>query len=118
MEQHKQESANLISLIIKVGVGVITGLMAKYSYELTRGRKLSILAWLGITGLSIFSGYLTALICQYYHYDEASKILVPLGTLFGEKIFEFFFIRFGVIFSRWALDNIDFWRDLLKGKKE
>jgi hypothetical protein len=102
MEQHKTaESANFLARAITVAVAIVVGLMAKYSYELSKGRKLSILAWVGITGLSVFTGYMASVICDYYHSYDASKIIVPLATLFGEKIIEFLFLKFSFVVTQW-----------------
>ena len=106
MEQHKAESANYISRIITVAFAIVLGLMGKYSYELSKGRKLSAISWFGITGLSVFSGYMSSVICDYYHYDKASKIIVPLATLFGEKIFEFLFLKFSGIVTVWLKNSL------------
>ena len=108
--QKQNEAISFIGLIGKsmtVIVAIAFGLFGKLSLDISMGRKLSFWSWLGIFGLSVFVGYMSSVICSYYHLDNASKIIVPIATLFGEKIVEFTMLKFGAIAKAWALDNLD-----------
>jgi hypothetical protein len=65
--------------------GVVAGVIAKVSTELLMNRKLSLLQWIGIVGVSIFCGYVCAVYCDVKGYQQEAKYLVPLLTLLGEK---------------------------------
>jgi hypothetical protein len=65
---------------------IAVGVVAKISSEILMKRKLNIIQWFGIVGISVFFGYLTAVYCANNDMDQQSKWLVPLSTLFGEKI--------------------------------
>ena len=65
--------------------GVVAGVVAKISTELLMNRKLSLMQWIGIVGVSIFCGYFCAVYCDVKGYEQEAKYLVPLCTLMGEK---------------------------------
>jgi hypothetical protein len=68
--------------ICAIAAGVIT----KISYEMLMKRKLSIFQWIGIVGISIFFGYLSSVYCMNNALEKQSGWIVPICTLFGEKI--------------------------------
>jgi hypothetical protein len=74
--------AKSYAFIAAIAVGVI----AKISTELLMKRRLNIFQWVGIVGISVFFGYLTAVYCSNNDMENQGKWLVPLATLFGEKI--------------------------------
>lgn len=84
---------DILDWLIKFVFPILIGLLGKASYELRQKRSLSFWAWVGIMGLSIVAGYISSVICSINHLDEQSKVVVPMVTLFGEKIFEFLFSR-------------------------
>ncbi len=43
--------------------GVLIGVMGKISYELYMKRTITVIQWIAVVGLSIFSGYLTSVYC-------------------------------------------------------
>lgn len=71
--------------IISIGVG----LLAKISYDLYMKRTLSLIQWVAVIAISVFCGYLTGTYCHTYNMHDASQILVPLATLFGEKLIQY-----------------------------
>ena len=65
---------------------VFIGVLGKISYELTMKRKLSLIEWIAVCGISVFIGYLSALWCVNNQMAEQGYFIVPIATLFGEKI--------------------------------
>jgi hypothetical protein len=65
---------------------VMVGVIAKISTEVLMKRKLSFVQWLGIIGVSVFFGYLSAVWCDNKGWEEQGRYIVPLCTLMGEKI--------------------------------
>ena len=63
-----------------------TGLLAKLSYEIYMKRILKPIQWIAVSALSIFSGYMMAVLCLIWDWQDESKILVPMATLLGEKV--------------------------------
>jgi len=70
-----------------VGTGV--GLLAKISYDIYMKRTLSLLQWVAVIAISVFSGYLCSVWCMSGGHTELSQVLVPLATLFGEKVVQY-----------------------------
>ncbi len=115
----KQESANLISLLLKFGFSIVVGILGKISYDVSSGRKMSIWAWFAITIMSCFVGYISGMICDYYSLsNSAIRIIIPLSTLFGESIITICFKNFGKIFTNWLIQNMSYFTNALKGKKD
>lgn len=71
--------------VVSIGVGLI----AKISYDLYMKRTLSFIQWVAVIALSVVCGYLTSAYCISYGKHELSQILVPLATLFGEKVVQY-----------------------------
>jgi hypothetical protein len=86
MESPHNELAEFISRCWVWGAGIVAGVVAKISTELMMKRKLSLLQWLGIVGVSMFFGYLTAVWCDSNGWVSQGRYIVPLATLMGEKI--------------------------------
>lgn len=84
------------TIVMSIGVGVL----AKVSTELLLKRKLSMLQWLGIMGVSIFGGYLMGMWCHINGWQEQSYYLVPITTLFSEKITIYMMTNYKMILSR------------------
>lgn len=76
--------------IIGTGLGVI----AKLSYDIYMKRTLSILQWISIVGLSVFSGYLMSVFCVSKNMEKEAQYLVPIATLLGEKIVVYLFANY------------------------
>lgn len=68
--------------IIMVAVGVL----GKISYELVMKRKLGVLQWIGIVGVSVFVGYLSYMWCNHSGFTNQLGVIVPIATLLGERI--------------------------------
>lgn len=71
-----------------IGVGV--GLVAKISYDIYMKRTLSFMQWCAVISLSVFCGYITSAYCISSGHADLSQVLVPLATLFGEKVIVYF----------------------------
>jgi hypothetical protein len=80
-------------------LGVMIGLVGKLSYEIYIKRVLSMFQWIAVIGMSVFSGYLTSLVCISYGLTTQTQILVPLGTLLGEKVFIYIMANYKRIFN-------------------
>lgn len=78
---------------------LIIGLLGKISYHLMQGKKLAWYHWLGISGLSIFVGYLSMVWCDIYGMHDQSRIIGPIATFFGDKIIIIFVAKHKEIFN-------------------
>lgn len=79
---------------------VFIGVIGKISYELSQRRKLSYLEWVGIIGVSVLCGYLAAVWCAHNNMVQQGFFIVPIATLFGEKITQYLTDNFKPLFNR------------------
>jgi intracellular septation protein A len=86
MNEFATELSAFISKSSALIAAIAVGVVAKISTEILMKRKLNMLQWMGIVGISVFFGYLTAVYCSNNDMENQGKWLVPLSTLFGEKI--------------------------------
>lgn len=90
MSDEKSIISELYIFMSKAGASVIAifiGIMAKISHDIMLKKSHTWLEWFGIVGVSVFGGYLMAQYCDSHGMSEEGKWLIPLATLFSEKIF-------------------------------
>jgi hypothetical protein len=92
--------AQWIAESIKWIVAICVGILGKISYELTMKRKMGIVGWMAVTGISIFVGYLSAVWCVSNNMGKQGTFIVPVATLFGERITMYFAANFQNIMNR------------------
>jgi hypothetical protein len=80
-------------------IGMSIGLLGKLSYEIYKKRALTVIQWLAVVGMSVFSGYMVSLYCKSNNLGDSSQYLVPIGTLLGEKIFIYIFTNYKSILT-------------------
>lgn len=69
-----------------IWVGYITlGVMAKLAFD-SRNERLTKKQIVVKSVLSIFCGYLAAVVCENTHYSNWAKVIVPVSTLLGEGL--------------------------------
>ena len=70
------------------------GLLGKLSYEIYKKRTLSVIQWLAVVGMSVFSGYMVSVYCHTNNMQSSAQFLVPISTLLGEKMFIYLFANY------------------------
>ena len=78
-------------------IWIAMGVAAKLALE-SRTKKLSWKEIISIVVISVFSGYLTAVILEKYGYDDWNKIIVPVSTLLGQSLMNYIMTNW----ERWA----------------
>ncbi len=92
---------------------IMIGIVAKFSFDLIRGKKISLMQAVGITGLSVFVGFLASLWSIKHNPDNAG-IIVPIATLAADKIVtSIMALNWGKITSQW----LGWWVDFFKNKE-
>lgn len=83
-----------------VWLGYITiGVLAKLALD-SRVNKLTRKEIVIKSVLSIFAGYLAAVLCEYYGYKDLGKIIVPVSTLLGESLVVYFITNWRKFLSK------------------
>jgi hypothetical protein len=79
--------------------GIFIGVLGKISYELYMKRTITVIQWIAVIGLSIFSGYLTSVYCENNGHTQEASWAVPMATLMGEKLFLYVMNNYKKIFT-------------------
>lgn len=111
-----QEKTDFIALFSKFWVWIfyiLSGIIAKFSFDLVRGKKISFWQALGTTGISLFVGSLASFWCMRHSPDNGAFI-VPVSTLLADKLLT---SLFALDYRKVAADILGYWYDTFKGKK-
>lgn len=90
---------------------VLLGLMAKFSYDILTGKRITLWQALASTGLAFFVGYMAYNICIYKGAEEQIKWAVPFASLLSEKII---MAVFSIDWKALAQDMANYFSDKLK----
>jgi hypothetical protein len=63
-------------------------------------RKMGLLQWIGIVGVSVFVGSLTYSWCQNSGFKNQLSVIVPIATLLGERILIYITANATAIFQK------------------
>lgn len=103
MEHFKEELAYFFTKAWLWCLYILLGLMAKYSYDIIRGRRITLWQALASAGLALFVGVLASLWCINHDMEREGMWIVPIATLMSEKIvMALFAIDWNNILSDWA----------------
>lgn len=84
---------------------ILIGVAAKLAFD-SRSNQLSKKEIVIKSVLSIFCGYIAAVICEVYHYNNLAKLVVPVATLLGEGLIAYFMTNWKRIFRKWMPGSI------------
>lgn len=90
---------------------IMIGLVGKFSYDVMKGKKISIgQAFSGI-GLGLFCGFIASSICISNGWEKPAMVIVPMATLLSEKLtIAIFAIDWKKIAHDWAAYWADKWK--------
>ena len=91
--------ADFLSNVQNWVFGIVLGTRGKISYMLYMKRTLTVLQWVAVIGLSVFSGYMTSIYCENNGYSVEASWAVPMTTLMGEKLFIYVMGNYKKIFT-------------------
>jgi hypothetical protein len=98
MEEKHYILNEFMAFLSKSSVWIITilsGVIAKISFDVLGGRRLSFVQWCAVVGISVFGGYMMGTYCDSNGWEKQGRWMVPLATLFSEKII------------MWCMNNYD-----------
>lgn len=89
---------------------IAIGVMAKLAFD-SRSSQLSRRQIIVKAVLSIFVGYMAAVVCEIYHYNRWAKLAVPVATLLGEGIVVYLMSNWKTMLSKimpaWFITKTD-----------
>lgn len=91
--------ADFLSNVQNWVFGIVLGTMGKISYMLYMKRTLTVIQWVAVIGLSVFSGYMTSIYCENNGFSVEASWTVPMATLMGEKLFIYIMANYKRIFT-------------------
>lgn len=97
--QQKSEIAQAVAKWLGYFFYITLGVMAKLAFD-SRVNTLSKKQVVIKAVLSIFVGILAANLCEFGHYEKASKIIVPTATILGESIISYLMTNWKVIANK------------------
>lgn len=92
-------------------VYVAMGLIGKVSYDMLSGKRISIAKALSSTGIALFVGFVSSMLCVKAGYTEKAAIIVPICTLLSEKIM---IAVFALNYKETARDILNYWANRFK----
>lgn len=87
MDGLKHEILLLWSKIWLSVIAIAVGIIGKFSYDMSIGKKYTKTAFFGSLGVCIFIGYITATICQARGWITLGSILTPIATALSLDLF-------------------------------
>ena len=86
MEDFKNEFIAFFSKLWITIFYIFIGIIAKFSFDLITGKRITFWQAIGSVGISLFIGFLSSVYCANYH-PNLTPYVVPIATLSSEKIF-------------------------------
>ena len=86
---------------------ILIGILGKFSWDISRRRKITWLGALSTVGLSGFIGYLSAVYCRNNNLNDKAAYIVPICTLFSDKIITYVVFRINWRELRRAIFSVD-----------
>lgn len=86
----------------KVGpmaMSILFGLFGKVGMEIMMKKRYTFIQWVGVVMVSVFSGYMSAVICDAHDWEIQSRWIVPLATIMGQNIAFYFVYNYKGIFD-------------------
>lgn len=72
---------------------IAIGIIGKFSWDISRNKKITFLGALSTVGISGFIGYISSVYCRNNGLDEKAAYIVPICTLLSDKILTYVIAR-------------------------
>lgn len=86
MENFTKEITYLFTKVWVWLLCIFLGLMAKYSYDIITGKRITLLQALASAGIAFFVGFLASVWCVINDMEREGMWIVPIATLLSEKV--------------------------------
>lgn len=111
MDNIKGEIVTFFSKVWVWLLYILMGLMAKYSYDIIRGKRITLAQAFASAGIALFVGFIASVVCINNDMEREGMWIVPIATLLSEKIvMALFAINWNDLLADWAR----YWADKFK----
>jgi uncharacterized membrane protein len=74
-------------------VYIFIGIVGKFSWDISRRKRITWLGAISTVGISGFVGYISSVYCHNNSLDEKAAYIVPICTLLSDKILTYVVVR-------------------------
>lgn len=86
MAEIKEEFINFLSKVWFWAAYIFIGIIAKFSYNVIIGKKISLLQAIGSAGIAFFAGFIACSLCYLHDAERDAMWIVPCATLISDKL--------------------------------
>jgi hypothetical protein len=86
---------------------ILIGIVGKFSWDISRNKRITFLGALSTVGISGFVGYISSVYCHNRGLEDMAAYVVPISTLLSDKILTYLIVRIRWKEIRNALFNTD-----------
>jgi membrane associated rhomboid family serine protease len=86
---------------------ILIGIVGKFSWDISRRRKITFLSAISTVGISGFIGYISSVYCSNNAMENQAAYIVPICTLLSDKIISYLIFRVKWKEIRDAIFNTD-----------
>lgn len=72
---------------------IVIGILGKFSWDMSRRKRITWIGALSTVGISGFVGYLSSVYCNNNQLYDKAAYIVPICTLFSDKILSYIVFR-------------------------
>lgn len=72
---------------------VLIGIVGKFSWDISRRKRITFLGAMSTVGISGFIGYISSVYCYNNGYTDKAAYIVPICTLLSDKILTYVVFR-------------------------
>ena len=72
---------------------IVIGILGKFSWDISRRKRITFLSAVSTVGISGFMGYISSVYCSNNALDDKAGYIVPICTLLSDKIITYLAFR-------------------------
>lgn len=72
---------------------VLIGIVGKFSWDISRKKRITFLSAISTVGISGFIGYISSVYCSNNQLENKAAYIVPICTLLSDKIISYLILR-------------------------
>ncbi|MBL7720129.1 MAG: hypothetical protein JNL72_14930 [Flavipsychrobacter sp.] len=93
MQKYLEEIVTFFSKWWVYLIYIFIGIVGKFSWELSRKKRITFAGAISTVGISGFIGYISSVYCQNNSLEDKAAYIVPICTLLSDKIISYLVFR-------------------------